>query len=35
MITSDRSPQETREYFENKNYTTIIPFSEIFRSELN
>ena len=35
MVTSDRSPMETREYFESKNFKTIIPFSEIFRSEFN
>lgn len=33
MITSDRSPQETREYFENKGFRTVIPFSEIIFSE--
>lgn len=33
MATSDRSPSETREYFENKGFTTVIPFSEIIYSE--
>ena len=34
LATSDRSPQETREYFENKGFTTVIPFTEIVRSEI-
>jgi hypothetical protein len=34
MVTSDRSPQETREYFETKGFKTIIPFSEIIYSDL-
>jgi mevalonate kinase len=34
MVTSDRSPMETREYFESKGFTTVIPFSEIIYSEL-
>ncbi len=34
MVTSDRSPQETREYFESKGFKTIIPFSEIIYSDL-
>jgi mevalonate kinase len=33
MVTSDRSPQETRQYFEAKGFTTVIPFSEIIYSE--
>jgi mevalonate kinase len=33
MVTSDRSPQETREYFEGKGFSTVIPFSEIIYSE--
>lgn len=33
MVTSDRSPQETREYFEEKGFTTVIPYSEIIYSE--
>ncbi|MFP5384575.1 MAG: GYDIA family GHMP kinase [Bacteriovoracia bacterium] len=33
MVTSDRSPQETREYFEKKGFSTVIPFSEIIYSE--
>lgn len=32
LITSDREPQETREYFAKKGYLTIIPFSEIVRT---
>lgn len=35
LVTSDREPRETREYFENKGFTTLIPFSEIVRTELN
>lgn len=34
LATSDRSPQETREYFESKGFTTVIPFTEIVRSEM-
>lgn len=36
MVTSSRSPQETREYFEQKGLSTVIPFSEIViaRSEI-
>lgn len=33
MVTSDRSPAETREYFEKKGFTTVIPFAEIIYSE--
>ena len=33
MVTSDRSATETREYFENKGFKTVIPFSEIIYSE--
>lgn len=33
LATSDRSYQETREYFESKGFTTVIPYSEIVRSE--
>lgn len=29
LVTSDRSPQETREYFETRGFTTVIPFTEI------
>ena len=32
MITSDRSYQETREYFEARGHHTIIPYTEIVRS---
>ncbi|WPU63144.1 GYDIA family GHMP kinase [Peredibacter starrii] len=34
LATSNRAPQETREYFENKGFTTVIPFTEIVRSEI-
>lgn len=34
MVTSDRSPQETREYFERKGFKTFIPYSEIIYSEI-
>lgn len=34
LATSNRSPVETREYFENKGFTTVIPFTEIVRSEV-
>jgi mevalonate kinase len=33
MVTSDRPATETREYFERKGFNTVIPFSEIIRSE--
>lgn len=33
MVTSDRSPQETREYFEGKGFRTVIPFSEIIYAD--
>ncbi len=32
LVTTDRSYQETREYFEAKGFTTIIPYSEIVRA---
>lgn len=32
LVTSDREPRETREYFDNKGYSTIIPFHEIVRN---
>lgn len=31
LVTSDRSPSETREYFVNKGLSTVIPFTEIVR----
>jgi mevalonate kinase len=33
LVTSDRAPADTREYFENKGFSTIIPFSEIVITE--
>jgi mevalonate kinase len=33
LITSDRSPQETRLYFEEKGFSTLIPFHEIVRTD--
>ena len=33
MVTSDRSPSETRDYFNEKGFTTFIPFSEIARTD--
>lgn len=35
MVTSDHSPNETREYFETKGFHTVIPFSEIIYSDSN
>lgn len=32
LVTSDRSYAETREYFEAKGFTTVIPFAEIVRT---
>jgi hypothetical protein len=32
LVTSDREPRETREYFDQKGYSTIIPFQEIVRT---
>lgn len=32
LVTSERSYAETREYFEAKGYTTVIPFAEIVRT---
>lgn len=32
LVTSDRSPSETREYFEKKGFQPIIPFGEIVRT---
>lgn len=34
LATSDRGPKETREYFESRGFTTVIPYSEIVRSEI-
>ncbi|MCM2349843.1 MAG: GYDIA family GHMP kinase [Bacteriovoracaceae bacterium] len=34
LATSDRDATETREYFESRGFTTVIPYSEIVRSEL-
>ena len=31
LVTSDRTPSETREYFVGKGYSTVIPFKEIVR----
>lgn len=33
MVTSDRTPSETRDYFSAKGFTTFIPFSEISRTD--
>jgi mevalonate kinase len=33
LATSDRSPQETRDYFTSKGFSTFIPFSEIVRAD--
>ncbi len=33
LATSDRSPQETRDYFTSKGFSTFIPFSEIVRTD--
>ena len=33
MVTSDRTPSETRDYFFEKGFTTFIPFSEIARTD--
>jgi mevalonate kinase len=33
LATSDRSPAETRSYFEARGFTTVIPFSEIIYAE--
>jgi len=33
LVTSDRSPTETRDYFYEKGFSTIIPFSEIVRAD--
>jgi mevalonate kinase len=32
LVTSHRSPRETREYFEGKGFNTVIPFGEIVRA---
>lgn len=31
LVTSDRTPNETREYFESKGFATVIPYHEIVR----
>ncbi len=33
LVTSDRTHTETREYFESRGFTTVIPYTEIVRSE--
>jgi mevalonate kinase len=33
LVTSDREPSETRDYFANKGFNTFLPFSELVRSE--
>jgi len=35
MVTTSCGPAETRSYFENKGFNTVIPFSEIIRSEFS
>ena len=32
LVTSDRTPSETRDYFSSKGFTTLIPFGEIVRT---
>ena len=32
LVTSDRTPSETRDYFSAKNLNTLIPFGEIVRT---
>jgi mevalonate kinase len=34
MVTSDREPTQTRDYFASKGFQTFLPFTEIVRSEL-
>jgi mevalonate kinase len=35
LVTSNREPQATRAYFEEKGFTTLIPYSELVISEMN
>lgn len=35
LVTSDRDPETTREYFYSRGFTTVIPYSEIVRAEVN
>jgi hypothetical protein len=34
MVTSDRTPSETREYFNEKGFDTFISYSEIVKKDL-
>jgi len=35
LVASDRSPEETRDYFSSKQFTTLIPYCEIIRNHLD
>ncbi len=35
LVTSDRDPEATREYFHSRGFGTVIPYTEIVRSEVN